>query len=111
MRGIDGLALATGIAAVLAVPFGAMASGPAFADPHLLASAVGVGVCSSVIPYVSDQLAMARLSRGSYALLLSLLPATAAVIGALVLGQWPVWLEVVGIVLVVTAIGVHRKGS
>lgn len=109
MRGIDGLALAMGIAAVLALPFGVAASGPAFADPRLLAAAAGVGVCSSVIPYVSDQLAMARLSRGTYALMLSLLPATATVIGALVLGQWPEWLEVLGIALVVAAMGVHRR--
>jgi inner membrane transporter RhtA len=52
---------------------------------------------------------MARLSRGTYALMLSLLPATAAVIGALVLGQWPAWLEVLGIALVVAAVGVHRR--
>jgi inner membrane transporter RhtA len=109
MRGIDGLALTMGIAAVLALPFGVAASGPAFADPRLLAAAAGVGVCSSVIPYVSDQLAMARLSRGTYALMLSLLPATAAVIGALLLGQWPQWLEVLGIALVVAAIGVQRR--
>jgi inner membrane transporter RhtA len=109
LRGIDALALAMGIAAVLALPFGIAASGPALADPRLLAAAAGVGVCSSVIPYVSDQLAMARLSRGTYALMLSLLPATAAVIGALVLGQWPAWLEVLGIALVVAAVGVHRR--
>ncbi|MGH3462414.1 MAG: EamA family transporter [Kribbellaceae bacterium] len=109
LRGIDALALAMGIAAVLALPFGIAAAGPALADPRLLAAAAGVGVCSSVIPYVSDQLAMARLSRGTYALMLSLLPATAAVIGALVLGQWPAWLEVLGIALVVAAMGVHRR--
>ena len=109
MRGIDALALAMGIAAVLALPLGVAASGPAFADPRLLAAAVGVGVCSSVIPYISDQLAMARLSRGTYALMLSLLPATAAVIGAVVLGQWPEWLEVLGIALVLAAVGVHRR--
>jgi inner membrane transporter RhtA len=107
--GIDALALTMGIAAVFALPFGIAASGPALADPRLLAAAAGVGVCSSVIPYVSDQLAMARLSRGTYALMLSLLPATAAVIGALVLGQWPAWLEVLGIALVVAAVGVHRR--
>ena len=58
---------------------------PAFADPVLLAAAVGVGVSSSVIPYVCDQLAMARLPRATYALMVSLLPATATVVGAVVL--------------------------
>jgi inner membrane transporter RhtA len=108
MRGIDGLALAMGIAAVLALPFGLAQAGPAFTDPRLLLAAVGVGICSSVIPYVADQLAMARLSRGTYALMLSLLPATAAGIGILVLGQWPGWLELAGITLVVAATAVHK---
>jgi len=109
MSGIDGLALAMGLAAVLALPWGVTQAGPAFADPLLLAAAAGVGICSSVIPYVCDQLAMARLSRGTFALMLSLLPATATAIGLLVLDQRPEWLEVLGIALVVLAMGVHRK--
>ena len=44
---------------------------------------------SSVIPYVSDQLAMRRLARSTYALMVSLLPATATVIGIVVLAQVP----------------------
>lgn len=109
LSGIDGLALAMGLAAILSIPLGVAQAGPAFADPRLLAAAAGVAICSSVIPYVCDQLAMARLSRGTFALLLSLLPATATVIGVIVLDQWPAWLEVVGVALVVVATGLHRK--
>ena len=47
------------------------------------------GISSSVIPYVCDQLAMARLTRATYALMVSLLPATATVIGIVVLAQVP----------------------
>ena len=46
---------------------------------------IGVGLCSSVIPYVTDQLAMARLRRATFALMLALLPATATVVGLVVL--------------------------
>jgi threonine/homoserine efflux transporter RhtA len=53
----------------------------------LLGAGIGVGVCSSVIPYVCDQLAMARLERSTFALLLAPVPATAAAIGGLVLRQ------------------------
>ena len=53
--------------------------------------ASGVGISSSVIPYVSDQLAMRRLARATYALMVSLLPATATVIGIVVLAQVPSW--------------------
>jgi inner membrane transporter RhtA len=65
-------------------------------------------VSSSVIPYVTDQLAMARLPRATYALMVSLLPATATVVGLVVLAQVPAWREVAGVALVVAAVGVHR---
>jgi inner membrane transporter RhtA len=74
-----------------------------------LAAAAGVGVCSSVIPYVADQLAMARLARATYALMVSLLPATATVIGVLVLTQIPTAAEIAGVVLVVTGVAIHRR--
>jgi len=62
-----------------------------------------------VIPYVCDQLAMARMPRATYALLVSLLPATATVIGIVVLGQVPTWAEATGVALVVAGVGVHRE--
>jgi inner membrane transporter RhtA len=67
-----------------------------------------VGVCSSVVPYVFDQLAMARLPRASYALLVALLPATACVVGLLVLAQVPSPAEAAGVALVVAAVALHR---
>ena len=74
----------------------------------LLAAAIGVGISSSVIPYVCDQLAMARLKRASFALLLALLPATASAIGILVLRQIPSPAEIAGIALVIAAVALHR---
>jgi inner membrane transporter RhtA len=105
---IDGLASAMLGAAVLALPVGIGAAESAVTSPHLLLAAAGVGICSSVIPYVCDQMAMRRLSRGAYALLVSLLPATATVIGLIVLRQTPHLLEIVGIALVVTGVALHR---
>ena len=58
-------------------------------DPVALAAGIGVGIASSVVPYVFDQLAMARLARATYSLMVSLLPATATVVGIVVLGQLP----------------------
>jgi inner membrane transporter RhtA len=57
-------------------------------------------VSSSVIPCVADQLAMARLPRASFALLLSILPATATAIGCLALKQAPTVPELIGLVIV-----------
>ncbi|MEU7318286.1 EamA family transporter [Streptomyces sp. NPDC007083] len=109
LSGIDGLALATLIASAAALPVGFGQAMPAMTDLRLLAAGMGVGICSSVIPYVCDQLAMARLNRGTYALLVSLLPASATVIGVLVLVQIPVPLEAAGVVLVVLGVAVHRE--
>jgi inner membrane transporter RhtA len=109
LRRIDGLALAMGVATVLALPVGVHAAVPAFTDPALLAAAVGVGVCSSVIPYVADQLAMARLKRSTFALMLALLPATATVIGAVVLRQFPRPAELAAVAIIVVAVGLHRE--
>ena len=111
VSGIDGLALSMLIAAVVALPIGIDQAAPAFLDPVTLAAGIGVGVTSSVIPYVCDQLAMARLSRSAYALMVSLLPATATVIGVVVLVQIPSLLEVVGVALVVVGVGLHREAA
>ncbi len=70
---------------------------------------IGVGLCSSVIPYVTDQLAMARLPRATFALMLALLPATATVIGLVVLAQVPGWADLVGIGLVIVGVALHRQ--
>jgi len=109
VRGIDGLAISMLAAAVAALPIGFHDALPALARPALLAAGVGVGVCSSVIPYVSDQLAMARLARASYALMVSLLPATATVVGVLVLTQIPTLGEVAGVALVIAGVTLHRE--
>ena len=111
VRGLDGLALSMTIAAVVALPIGALDAAPAVVDPVALAAAIGVGLSSSVIPYVCDQLAMAQLSRSAYALMVSLLPATATVIGIVVLAQIPTIIEVLGVLLVVAGVAVHREGG
>jgi inner membrane transporter RhtA len=108
--GVDRLAAAMLIATAVAVPTGLRAALPAFTDPVLLAAAVGVGVSSSVVPYVCDQLAMRRLPRASFALLLALLPACAAIVGFVVLRQVPSLQEVLGVLLVIGGVALHRAG-
>ncbi len=109
LAGIDGLAMAMLIAAAFALPIGMADALPAFVDPVALGAAFGVGVTSSVVPYVFDQLAMRRLARATYALLVALLPATATVIGILVLAQIPTLAELLGVGLVIAAVAVHRE--
>jgi len=109
--GIDRLGAATLIAAVTATPWGLGGALPAFRHPVLLLAGAGVGVCSSVIPYVADQLAMARLPRATFSLMLALLPAFATIIGAIVLRQLPTVQDVAGITLVALGVAIHREGK
>jgi inner membrane transporter RhtA len=106
--GLDGLAASMLAALVAVTPLALWNAVPALDDPVALAAGLGVGVASSVIPYVCDQLAMARLPRATYALLVSLLPATATVIGVVVLAQLPTSQELAGVALVIAGVAVHR---
>jgi inner membrane transporter RhtA len=109
ISGIDGLAGAMLIAAVVVTPIAGWAAAPAFGDPLAVLAGIGVGVSSSVIPYVTDQLALARLDRATYSLMVSLLPALATVIGLIVLVQVPTPADVVGVALVVAGVALHRS--
>jgi inner membrane transporter RhtA len=108
LSGIDGLAAAMMIAAVTVTPIGGPGVVQALHDPVVLLAGVGVGVTSSVIPYVTDQLAMARLPRATYATMVALLPAIATIIGIVVLGQIPTWIEVAAIAMVMAGVALHR---
>ncbi|MDF2706344.1 MAG: hypothetical protein K0R62_1996 [Nonomuraea muscovyensis] len=109
VSGIDGLAAAMLVACVFVTPVGVGQAAPAVLDPVTLAAGIGVGICSSVIPYVCDQLAMARMARSTYALLVALLPAVATVIGILALRQLPSPAELAGVGLVVLSVALHRE--
>jgi inner membrane transporter RhtA len=111
MSGIDGLGAAMLVATLAITPIGLWSAAPALLDPIALAAGIGVGISSSVIPYVCDQLAMARLTRAAYSLLVSLLPATATAVGIVVLAQIPSSAELVGVGLVVAAVAVHREAN
>jgi inner membrane transporter RhtA len=111
LTGIDQLAAAMLLAMIAATPFGLAGALPAFSHPAWLLWGAGVGLCSSVIPYVTDQLAMARLPRATFALMLALLPAAATVIGLIVLRQVPTAADLAGVGLVVAGVAVHRDAG
>ncbi len=111
IRPQDGLAAGMVVGALALAPALAPATGAAFSAPLLLAACLGVGLASSVVPYALEQVAMRRLPRARFALLLSLLPATAAIIGAIVLGQVPRPGEALGIALVVAASGLRTHAA
>jgi inner membrane transporter RhtA len=106
--GIDQLAAAMVVATIVATPIGVVPAAAALPHPAWLLAGVAVGICSSVIPYVIDQVVMARLRRASFALMLSILPASAAVIGAIVLSQLPTTQDLTGIAMVAIAVAIHQ---
>ncbi|MCK5754310.1 MAG: EamA family transporter [Mycobacterium sp.] len=113
--GLDSLAVGMAVAAVASSPLlvgvqlGTDAA--AFGDARTWVFGMGVGVLSSVIPYALDQPVLATIGRARFALLLALLPATAAVVGAAVLAQYPTPVELAGIALVMLALIVNASAS
>ena len=83
-----GQPLGIGFALLTAVPWAGyillgkrVADASVFAAPRTWLFGVGVGVLSSAVPYGLDQVVLKRGGRARFALLLALLPATAAVAG------------------------------
>jgi inner membrane transporter RhtA len=111
LAGIDQLGASMILAAIAATPIGLPAALPALGQPSWLLWGLAVGVCSSVIPYVTDQLAMARLPRATFALMLALLPACATLIGTIVLRQIPTADDLGGIGLVVAGLVIHQPAK
>ena len=110
--GFSGMAVGFTVAAVLLSPL-IVIGGPEglapLASPTVLVIAAGVGVLSSLLPYMFDQIVLRRVGRGRFAVLLALLPATATVIGLVALGQMPGPLEAVGIAAVVVAVALRSR--
>ena len=107
--GPSGLAVAMTAGALVLAPFLVGGAGPVLHDARLALVVVAIAVCSSVVPYVLEQTVLRRVSAATFAILLALLPATAAVVGAVLLRQWPHGIELVGLVLVSGAIALTAR--
>jgi len=88
-RGVGnaGLALAMGVAALFTLPFGLAAGGLQRLDPWLLAGALGVAILSTALPLSLEFEALRRMTARAYGVVVTLEPAAAALVGAVVLGQ------------------------
>ena len=101
--GMDGLAVALLVSALLALPFGAVGASSALDDPVVLLAGLGVAFLSSIIPYGLELSALRRIPTRVFGILMSLEPAAAALAGLLVLGQRLGPRELVALVLVSAA--------
>ncbi|MEH3156322.1 MAG: EamA family transporter [Gordonia paraffinivorans] len=83
-RGIEDLGVGLTVAAVGAAPVAigvSVITGVSAPSSSVVALCAVVGVLSSAVPYVLDQVVLTRVGRARFALLLALLPVTAAVVG------------------------------
>lgn len=83
----DGLAIGMVVAAILMIPLAVPVADELIASPMLLLAGIGVALLSTTIPFTLEFSALKRLSARTYSVLISLEPAVAAVVGALLLGE------------------------
>jgi inner membrane transporter RhtA len=114
VTGLQGLAVSMPVAGLVSA---AVAAGTVpgllsrLTGPVLLAG-LGLALLLPVVPFAFEMLSLRRLTAAAFGTLMALEPAIALLVGAVVLGQLPRVLGVVGIVLVVTAgIGAARAGA
>lgn len=101
--GLQGLALALGVGAVLVLPAGLIEGGSALVRPHILLGGFGVALLSSLIPYSLELTALRRIAAGTFGLLMSLEPAFAELAGVIVLGQRLHLITGIALVMVIAA--------
>ncbi|MEU0950017.1 EamA family transporter [Streptomyces canus] len=107
----DGLALAMAVGAVLSLPAGLADAGGRLLDPVIFGLGAAVAVLSSALPYTLEMLALRRLAPATFAVLMSLAPAVAALAGYLVLHQGLAGIDLIAITLVVAASAGAVRGS
>jgi inner membrane transporter RhtA len=111
-EGSTGVALALGVAALVALPVGVASAGTHLLEPSALALGSAVGVLSSAIPYSFEVEALRRIAAPTFGVLMSLEPAMAALAGLLVLGQELSARALLGIALVIVAsVGASRGAA
>ena len=86
--GVDGLAVASTIAALAIAPFAVVAAGASLLEPRLLALGAVVALLSSVIPYSLEMVALRTMPPRVFGILMSLEPAAAALVAAVLLQEW-----------------------
>ncbi|GAA4211266.1 EamA family transporter [Actinocatenispora rupis] len=85
--GTSGLAMAMAIGALLAAPVGVAQAGTDLLSPRLLVFGAAAGLLSSAIPYALEIEALRRMPARVFAILMSVEPAVAALVGMVVLGE------------------------
>lgn len=87
LPGLQGLALAMAVAAVVLLPAGVGRAGAALLEPRWLLLGLAVALISTIVPFSLEFEAMRRMRARAFGVLLSSEPAIAAVVGIVLLGD------------------------
>jgi inner membrane transporter RhtA len=111
LPGAQGLALAMTIATLPVAVIAAVSAGSALLSARVLVVGAAVGLLSTAVPGTLDAAALRRLRSGTYALVLSVAPAVAAIAGYVLRGQRLTAAQWVGVGLVMIASAVAVTGA
>jgi inner membrane transporter RhtA len=111
LPGAQGLALAMTIATLPVAVIAVVSAGSALLSMRVLVVGAAVGLLSTALPGTLDAAALRRLRSGTYALVLSLSPAVAAIAGLALRGQRLTPAQWVGVALVMAASAVAVTGA
>jgi inner membrane transporter RhtA len=81
------VALGLAVAAVVVVPIGVWEAGTALWDPHPLLFGLAVAAVSSAVPISLEMVALKRLPKEAFGIMISMEPAVAALLGLVLLGE------------------------
>jgi inner membrane transporter RhtA len=101
--GVEGLAVASTVATLAIAPFAVATAGARLLEPRLLVLGALVGLLSSVIPYSLEMAALRTLPPRTFGILMSLEPAVAALVAAVLLREWLTPLQLLAMACVIAA--------
>lgn len=103
LHGGCAVAIGMSMAALVVMPFGIASAGVALLDPAILGFGLAVAALSSALPYTLEMVALQRLSKQSFGVLLSLEPAVGSLAGFMILGERLTPTEWIAILCIVVA--------
>lgn len=107
ISGNEGLVIGMTIAAIVMIPLAVPVAGELVSNPLILIMSFGVALLSTTLPFTLEFEALKKLPARTYGILVSVEPAVAAIVGALLLGEYLGMQSIIAIAcIVVAAIGI-----
>jgi inner membrane transporter RhtA len=103
LHGGRSVAIGMSVAALVVLPFGIASAGAALLKPATLAFGLAIAALSSALPYSLEMVALKRLTKQSFGVLLSLEPAIGSLAGLAILDERLSGTEWFAIVCIVVA--------